>query len=114
MNRRRLIPLVACCAAAVSLRAAAQATPPAITAADIARFQQQMETGCVARGLERKAPEDDVRHFCSCMVVTLQRTMPPADWQLAMQVAANHDDDGFKALVQQHFDELLACKANQG
>lgn len=111
MNPRRLFRLAACCAA-VSLHATAQTPAPAVTDADIAGFQRSMETGCVARGLARKAPEDEVRHFCGCMSATLKRTLSHAEWLRAMEVAASHDEDGLQALIQPHFGELQACKGN--
>jgi hypothetical protein len=69
-----------------------------------------MESGCVKRGLERSAPEPEVRAFCSCMTGVMREQLPKVEWQQLVVSAVKEDKGAAEAIFLRHKDALLACK----
>ena len=113
MPQRLLRRVAAAMTAAVGVHASAQSMPESFTDADIASFQQSIETGCVRRGLERKDPEKSVRGFCACSIALLRDKIPREDWQRGLAAAANDHAEILMAELQSHMAEAESCKGKQ-
>ena len=114
MTLHTLVRIGAAGVVTLSLHAMAQTAPDAVTDADIALVQQTMESGCVARGLERKDPEDEVRSFCSCMTAMLKDKLARTEWQRGIAAGANGHVEEMQDMVKPYLGDLQACKARQG
>jgi len=100
---------------AVSLAHGQVLTPTSaeqVTDADIAAVQATMEQGCVSRGLERQAPEVEVRGFCSCITQVMKAQVSKPEWQQAVVAAAAHDNAGLQRALGGHMEQMAACKKN--
>lgn len=113
MPQRLLLRVAAAMTAAVAVHASAQSMPESFTDADIASFQQSIETGCVRRGLERKDAEQSVRGFCACSITLLRDKIPREDWQRGLAAAANDHPEVMMAELQSHMAEAGSCKGKQ-
>lgn len=113
MTLRTLLRIGAAGVVALSLPATAQTTPDAVTDADIALVQQNMESGCVARGLERQDPENEVRSFCSCMTAMLKDKVARSEWQRAIAGAANGRAEDLPDVFKPYLGDVQACKASK-
>ena len=114
MTLRTLLRIGAAGVVALSLHATAQTTPEGVTDADIAQAQQNMESGCVARGLERKDPENEVCSFRSCMTAMLKDKLARTEWQRGIAGAANGHVEDPQDIVKPYLDDLQPCKASKG
>lgn len=108
--RRFIAVWLACIAAQAFAQDAVPADITQVTDAQIAQVQDNIEIGCVKRGLQRNAPEPEVRAFCACITDVIRKQVPRDEMLQFVLAAIKDDNSGAEAIFLRHKDAMMACK----
>lgn len=97
----------------VCLHAIAQGTPAEITDAQISQMRAALESGCLARGRSRGAPEHDVASFCTCMSKVLDANVPQETWRQMAWLGTQKKNDEALQLLSSYMPLLKSCKDHE-
>jgi hypothetical protein len=110
MKSPALLLGAACLASAALAQDAIPTEPGQVTDAQIALVQDNIEVGCVNRGLQRKSPESEVRAVCACITNVIRQQVPKDEMRQIVVSAYKDDDNAAQATFLAHEDAMMACK----
>ena len=90
--------------------AQAQTPASAVTDADVALYQRNLEDGCKESGRESGTPTEETAAFCGCLVNTLRKEMSHAEWQQAFLFASNRQHQEESRVIGAHSQKAVACR----
>lgn len=102
--------VIACFAPPAFAQDAMPTEPAQVTDAQIALVQNNIETGCVKRGLERGDPEPQVHAFCACIANVIREQVPKDEMRQLVVSAFKNDSGAADAVFLAHKNAMMACK----